>query len=102
MSLANYVEAGTILADRHTASYAAGVGDLEELISNADIRLVPVDEAQARTALQARIRFGKGFHHPAKLNYGDSFAYALAKVRSAPLLFIGEDFSKTDIVSALA
>ena len=60
MSVANYVEAGTIMADRHAAGHAAGVSDLEELIRDGDITLVPVDEAQARIALEARIRFGKG------------------------------------------
>ena len=57
--------------------------------------------ALARTAMQARIRFGKGFGAAAGLNFGDCFAYALAKAMDAPLLFIGADFSATDITPAL-
>jgi len=63
--------------------------------------IAPVDEAQARVALEARVRYGRGFGHPAHLNYSDCFAYALAKVRDLPLLYIGNDFAHTDIVPAL-
>jgi ribonuclease VapC len=58
-----------------------------------------VDEEQSIIAAQAFIRFGKG-RHPARLNLGDCFSYALAKSLNAPLLYKGEDFAKTDIVSA--
>lgn len=60
-----------------------------------------VDEEQSILASEAFLRFGKG-RHPAKLNLGDCFSYALAKSLQAPLLYKGEDFAKTDIVSATA
>jgi len=66
------------------------------LLYRARVEIVPVDEDQAQIARSAWRRFGKG-RHPAALNYGDCFAYALAKSRSAPLLFVGDDFAQTDI-----
>jgi ribonuclease VapC len=62
----------------------------------------PVTEAQARVAREAYRDFGKGSGHPARLNFGDCFAYALAKVTGEPLLFKGNDFAQTDIKSATA
>jgi ribonuclease VapC len=64
--------------------------------------LAPVDETQARLALQARIRFGRGMGQGGKLNFGDAFSYALSRVREAPLLFIGDDFGSTDVAVALS
>ena len=66
----------------------------------AGIVIEPVTEEQAHAARQAYADFGKG-RHPAGLNFGDCFAYALAKLTREPLLFKGRDFSKTDIKSAL-
>ncbi len=63
--------------------------------------LAPVDAAQARLALGARIRFGGGMGHGGLLNYGDSFSYALVRARNAPLLFIGKDFGTTDVMVAM-
>jgi len=63
---------------------------------------LPVTEAQARIAREAYRDFGRGSGHPARLNFGDCFAYALAKAMDEPLLFKGEDFTRTDITSALA
>ncbi|WNJ89369.1 type II toxin-antitoxin system VapC family toxin [Bosea sp. 685] len=60
-----------------------------------------VDEEQSILAAEAFLRFGRG-RHPAKLNMGDRFSYALAKSWHAPLLYKGEDFAKTDIASAMA
>ena len=62
----------------------------------ARLEVVPFDEAMARTARDAFLRFGKG-RHPAGLNYGDCAAYALAMQRGLPLLFKGEDFARTDV-----
>jgi len=73
-----------------------------DLLDRAGISLAPIDETQAREALRARVRYGRGFGHAARLNYSDCFAYALAKTRNLPLLFIGDDFTHTDVVSALA
>lgn len=100
MSAANYVEAGTVLAGRHARPERA-IEILDTFLASASLRLVAVNEPLAKLALNARIRFGKGFGTRAKLNYGDSFAYALAKSLDAPLLFVGDDFMATDISSAL-
>jgi ribonuclease VapC len=63
---------------------------------------VPADATQARLALRARISYGRGMGHGGLLNFGDTFSYALAKARSAPLLFVGNDFAETDLKAALA
>lgn len=73
---------------------------LELLLGDLPYVVVPMTEPQARQAGAAYRRWGKGLH-PSGLNFGDCFAYALAKERDLPLLFIGNDFSKTDIRSAL-
>jgi len=72
---------------------------LDALLALYEVRVTPVDAAQLRLARTAYLRFGKG-RHPAALNFGDCFAYALAKSIDAPLLFVGDDFSKTDLASA--
>jgi ribonuclease VapC len=102
VSAANYVECGQVIAQRHPVSARHGLEAFHELLRRGRIEIAPIDEAQARVALDARIRFGRGFGHPAHLNYSDCFAYALAKTRNLPLLFVGDDFTHTDIVSALA
>ncbi len=71
----------------------------DDLIKEAQIIIEPVTEAQARIAREAYRDFGKGSGHPASLNFGDCFAYALAKVTGEPLLFKGNDFGHSDIKS---
>ena len=78
----------------------AGLTDLDELLATAAVRCVAVDLAQVRAARDAFARFGKG-RDPAGLNFGDCFAYALAKVTQLPLLFKGEDFRRTDAIAAV-
>lgn len=78
------------------------VGLFDELLEKAGVVLVPFDDEMARVAFEAFRRFGKGQGHPAQLNIVDCAVYALAKVRSQPLLFKGDDFARTDIPSALA
>jgi len=78
---------------------ADGILNLDRLLSQPLFEIVPVDHQQMTAANLAFERYGKG-RHPAKLNYGDLFSYALAKSKDLPLLFKGEDFSKTDIVAA--
>ena len=78
------------------------VGLFEELLENGGIVVVPLDDEMAAAAFDAFRRFGKGQGHPAQLNIIDCAVYALAKVRSQPLLFKGGDFDRTDIQSALA
>jgi ribonuclease VapC len=79
-----------------------GVDLFDELLEKAGIVVVPFDDEMARSAFEAFRRFGKGQGHPAQLNIIDCAVYALAKVRSQPLLFKGDDFARTDILSAVA
>jgi hypothetical protein len=72
------------------------VHDLRPFLREAGVEIVPVDRDQAAAALHAWTRFGQG-RHPAGLNYGDGFAYALAATRDAPLLFVGDDFARTHV-----
>jgi ribonuclease VapC len=73
-----------------------GGRELDALIQKADVVVVPVDEEHVSQARRAYRRFGKG-RHAAGLNFGDVFAYALARTSGEPLLFKGEDFAKTDV-----
>lgn len=75
-------------------------GAVDELISTAMLEVVPFDAHQLRVARAAHAEFGKGFGHPAQLNFGDCMAYALAKVTGEPLLFKGDDFTHTDVEPA--
>lgn len=93
LSAANLLEASIVIEARK--GEAAG-RELDLLLYRGEIDVVPVDRDQAEAARAAWRRFGKG-RHPASLNYGDCFAYALAKTRRLPLLFRGEDFARTDI-----
>jgi ribonuclease VapC len=102
MSVANYVETGTVLATRRRGDRYSAISDLDMFLNEAGISVVPIDAAQARLALDARIRYGRGMGHGGVLNFGDAFAYALAKMHRAPLLYIGNDFRTTDITPALA
>ena len=79
---------------------ARGFEQFQELVSRLGVEIIPCDGAMAQTAYEAWLRYGKG-RHPAALNFGDCFFYALAKLRGEPLLFKGDDFSKTDLVGAL-
>lgn len=77
---------------------AEGILRLQQLLAQPLFEIVPVDSTQVAIANQAYERFGKG-RHPAQLNIGDLFPYALAKHRNLPLLFKGDDFARTDITS---
>jgi ribonuclease VapC len=78
----------------------AGGRELDLLLHKAQIEIEPFDQEQTEIAGEAYRTYGKG-RHPAGLNYGDCFSYALSVVRGEPLLYKGDDFSKTDIKSAL-
>jgi len=97
LSAANFVEAGLIASRDPTGAHRAA---LEDLVREFGIRIEAVSERQARLAVNAFRRFGKGNGHPAGLNYGDCFAYALAADTGEPLLFKGDDFPRTDLVPA--
>jgi ribonuclease VapC len=97
MSAANYLESA-IVVDRQRG--AAAGRQLDSLILRAEVKVESVTKEQADIARQAYLDFGKGAH-PAGLNFGDCFSYALAKSLGLPLLFKGEDFALTDIESVL-
>ncbi|MGZ8322858.1 MAG: type II toxin-antitoxin system VapC family toxin [Rhodoplanes sp.] len=99
LSAASFVEAAVVIdASRDPVASRR----FDELLREAAIVIEPVTEAQARIAREAFRDFGKGSGHPAKLNFGDCFAYALARATGEPLLFKGDDFSRTDVVPARA
>jgi ribonuclease VapC len=96
LSAANLVETGIVMQVRHGDEASR---DLDLLLAKFGIEIIPVSAKQADIARKAFQRFGRG-QHPARLNFGDCFAYALAKDSAAPLLFKGKDFSQTDITVA--
>ena len=96
MSVVSYVETRMVMSGRRLDADPDLVGGTLESLG---ISLVPVTPDQGEVAVSAFMRFGKG-RHPAALNIGDCFTYALAKSRNLPLLFKGDDFTKTDIVPA--
>jgi ribonuclease VapC len=97
MSAANLVETSIVL--RGLKEIAPGKAErwLDDFIEMAGIRIEPVTPDQANAARTAHLQFGKGTGHSAALNYGDCFAYALAKAIEAPILCKGNDFRLTDI-----
>ena len=99
MSAASVVEAAQVYAKAFAPSVAGE--KLYEDLRMLDIRVIDLTEEHAQLAADAAMRFGRG-RHRAKLNFGDCFSYALAKVSGLPLLFKGDDFVQTDIESALA
>ena len=95
LSAANFLEASIVIERRNGE---AGARDLDLLIYRTGLEIVPVDHDLVEIARRAWRRFGKS-RHSAVLNYGDCFAYALAKSRDLPLLCVGNDFSQTDIAT---
>jgi ribonuclease VapC len=97
MSAATAVEVNAVLTRRLRPEDQRRV---ERLIDVWEIELVPFDAEQAGIASQAYRDFGRGSGHPAGLNLGDCFSYALASVTGEPLLFVGDDFAQTDVIPA--
>ena len=97
VSAVSLVEASIVVEARQGADAAR---DLQVVVDAAIDEVVSVDRAQAEAAVAAWRRFGKG-RHPAALNFGDCFAYALASLDALPLLFKGNDFSQTDVESVI-
>lgn len=93
VSAATVVETSLVLLGRHGEGAEP---QLDRLLKGLRAEVVAVDEAQATLAREGALRFGKG-RHSAGLNYGDCFTYALATERSEPVLFVGQDFSRTDV-----
>jgi ribonuclease VapC len=96
ISAATVLEAAMVI---ETRLGEAGGSELDLWLHKADVEIVAVERDHADQARRAWRRFGKG-RHPASLNFGDCFAYALAALTREPLLFKGEDFAKTDISAA--
>ena len=99
LSAVNFVEAAVVIDGSRDPIASRRFDDL---LREAQVLIEPVTEIQARLARDAYRDFGKGSGHPAGLNFGDCFAYALAKVTGEPLLFKGADFGHTDILPAIA
>ncbi|WP_235272388.1 type II toxin-antitoxin system VapC family toxin [Microbacterium profundi] len=97
VSVANWLEASIVVDNRSVSTQR----DFEDLRTVAGIALEPVTAEQAQIAREAYRRYGRGSGHPAKLNFGDCFAYALAVITGERLLFVGDDFSATDILPAI-
>ncbi len=98
LSAVNFVEAAVVI---DVSRDPIASRRFDDFIKAANIAVEPVTERQAQTARAAYRDFGKGSGHPAKLNFGDCFAYALTRELGQTLLFKGEDFSHTDVASAL-
>lgn len=97
MTAPNWLESAQVITGRLGSK---GFQQFDDLVSSLQIVVIPINASLARLAYDAWLRYGKG-RHPAALNFGDCFSYALAKQRGEPLLFKGEDFSKTDLMPAL-
>ena len=97
VSAANFVETAIVIDGSRDPVASRR---LDELLREGRFSIEPVTETQARIAREAYRDFGKGSGHPAQLNFGDCFAYALAKTLGEPLLFKGGDFTHTDVSAA--
>ena len=97
LSAANYLEIGIVIDGSRDALASQRV---DQVIESLDIEIAAVTASQAKLARAAYRRFGKGSGHPAGLNLGDCFSYALAMEIGAPLLFKGADFAATDVMAA--
>ena len=95
ISVVGVVEASFVMLGRKRAD---GLTDLQAFLDDGEIERIPVDVRQAEAAVEAFRRFGRG-RHPARLNIGNCFAYALTKTTGEPLLFKGADFARTDILA---
>jgi ribonuclease VapC len=95
------MSAGTLAECRIVAAHRGFSGELAALVKGLGVEIDPVDQAMAVEVADAYAKWGKGTH-PAGLNFGDCFAYACARRSGAPLLFVGSDFSKTDIAVVMA
>jgi ribonuclease VapC len=97
ISAASYLETAIVIDGYKTPQLS---NELDAFLTANNFVIEPVTVAQAKIARQAYRDYGKGSGHPAQLNFGDCFAYALAKEKGEPLLFKGTDFGRTDVRSA--
>lgn len=98
MSAGSWIEITAVLVRRHPALSGH---EPERSARAIGIEIVPITREQAEIGADAYRRFGRGTGHPANLNFGDCFAYALSRASGEPLLFKGDDFAQTDILAAL-
>jgi ribonuclease VapC len=98
MSAATLVELSLVASSR--GGGARGVAEADALLLENRVEIVPFTAEHAALAREGWRRYGKG-NHPAALNFGDCFSYALAKARNEPLLFKGGDFAQTDVKAAI-
>jgi ribonuclease VapC len=96
VSAASVLETAIVLQQR---TGERGARDLDRFLADSQLQMIPIDLHQLRWARHAVETYGRG-QHPAKLNFGDGFSYALAKSSGEPLLFKGADFSLTDLAIA--
>lgn len=94
LSAASYLELGIVIDSLHDPVLSRQV---DMILARLGVEVIPVDAAQATTARAAHRDFGKGSGHPARLNVGDCFSYALARELDDELLFVGNDFTYTDV-----
>jgi ribonuclease VapC len=95
------ISAGTVAEALIVAAHRNVGAEMRSILEDLGFEVVSVTLAAARRIAEAYARFGKGMKGSAALNFGDCFAYEIAKERGCPLLFVGDDFAKTDIESAL-
>lgn len=93
-------EAALAVSRRTSWKIAEAEHAVHDFLKLANVQIAPLDAMSAHAALEAFARYGKGGGHPAKLNLGDCFAYAQARISKASLLYVGDDFSQTDIATA--
>lgn len=99
ISVASVIEASMVLRGLKAIPARAAETWLDRFLEAGGITVEPVTPAQLAIARQGHVQYGKGTGHPAALNFGDCFAYALAKDKNAPLLFKGTDFGQTDLLA---
>lgn len=93
------ISAGTLAEALIVADSRNSGAQMRALIEQLNLEVIPVTPARAEHVAQAHRQWGRG-HHPAGLNFGDCFAYALANELACPLVFIGNDFTRTDVMQA--
>ena len=98
MSAMTLLETGIVMHAKHGPG---AVDDLRSLLAGVKVEIIAFDTEMANFGIEAFLRYGRGSGSAAKLNFGDCASYALAKALDVPLLFKGDDFSHTDIVSAI-
>jgi len=98
MSTATFFETAIVIDSSRDPAVSR---ELDDFCESIGLKFIPVDEKQMQVAREAYRDFGKGSGHKAQLNFGDCFAYALAKAAGEPLLYKGRDFAHTDVASAL-